>query len=280
MIGFVEDGHKYFSVSPELQGVEWISGTKFASMFYDKFDPVLGSVKASQNKKGKWFGMKPEEIQRVWKQESKRSTDTGTLHHLAMEKKYLSVKSMPLFGQVLPVYAPIYDDKGVKLSPNQSFPTGVYPEALLYLKLTDNLGICGQSDTVATYMNIGNVSDHKSNKEMKMQGYHDRFSGKTEKLHWPFNYMDNCDFSKYTVQMNLYLYIMLKNNPQMVAGKLVLRHVKFRIESEDEFGFPTHVFENGLPVVDEVVKYDVPVIPMLTMEKAINHLIEHYGGKQ
>jgi hypothetical protein len=277
MIAFVDDGHKYVSVSPELQGVNWISGTKFASMFHDKFDPALGAAKSSQNKRSKWFGMSPDLIQEIWKRESKRSTDTGTLHHLAMEKKYLSMETMDLFGRKLKVYHPTHDDAGRKLSPDQSFPEGVHPEALLYHRLTDNLGICGQSDTVATYEDLANISDHKSNKKMKMQGYYDKWSGKTQMMHWPFQFLDDCDFSKYTIQMNLYLYILLKNNPNLRPGKLVLRHVKFKVESEDEFGFPTHVFEDGLPVVDQVVKYDVPVIPMSTMDKAINHLIENYN---
>lgn len=57
------------------------------------------------------------------------------------------------------------------------------------------------------------------------------------------------------------MYIMLKHNPNLKPGKIVLEHVKFDVEGQDEFGNPVYKFDsNGDPVVLEVIQYNLPYL--------------------
>lgn len=252
MVTFKEEDHSYHSIDPN-EKINWTSVTSLVSQFKKPFDPVKQAQKSSKNAKSKWFKMTPEDIQTAWKAEAKRADGLGTWYHSQRETDLLSLESITREGVAVPIIKPIITD-GIKHAPDQRLVEGIYPEHFVYLK---SAGICGQSDRVEVIKDTISVYDYKTNKEMKSQGFK-HWDGTIERMLPPLSHLDDCLLVHYTLQLSLYMYIMLKHNPFLKPGKLELSHVVFEQEGINEFGYPIHKVENGEPVVKEVKIYKVP----------------------
>ncbi len=272
MIAFSPRGHRYFGIAEHNRDVKWISATGFVEHFSQPFDEVRIAAKVSQKRGSKWYGMAPNEIIEIWKREAKRSTDMGTLYHNHMEAQYLSKPTMTLWGRELPVYAPMYNQQGDKISFNQLLYDGVFPEYLFYIQLRHDFGLAGQSDVVVFCENAVSVSDHKTVKELKRDN-------PWAKMKPPFDFLDDCNYNHYRVQLSLYMWMALRNNPGAKPGTMVLRHVEFEKEGEDRFGFPIVAIRNNLPVVRKITKHPVEYLGDAVMDEGVRAIIAEYGGK-
>ena len=252
---FKEDTHSYISKEDEAQ-IEWTSVTSLVSIFKPAFDVTGISEKVSKNKRSKWYGIPPETIRKIWEAESNRALELGTFYHNQREADICSLASIEKEGTLLPVYSPIQKD-GVKHAPDQKISNGVYPEHLVYLK---SAGVCGQADLVEVVNNTVYITDYKTNKEIKMEGF-TNWEGITTKMAAPVNHLDHCDYNHYALQFSIYMYIILKHNPKLKPGKLFIHHVTFEKESEDEFGYPIYKkLPNGDPIVEKVTPIEVPYL--------------------
>lgn len=248
---FTPQNHKY--VSKEADGIDWISVTSFISNFKQPFDADTQSEKSSRNKKSKWYKMDPEEIKQAWKAEAKRATDLGTWYHNCREKDLCSLETIERHDSSVPVFKPIEND-GIKYSPNQKLQDGVYPEHMVYLK---SAGLCGQSDLVEVVNGFVHITDYKTNKEIKTEGY-TNWEGLTTKMLSPVSHLDDCNLNHYALQLSLYMYMILKHNPKLKPGSLCIHHVVFEEVDKDKFGNPiTALDTNGDPVVQDVVVYNL-----------------------
>src|SRR6056297_1545081 len=164
-IVFKADTHSYTSTDEDI--IDWISVTSLVSNFKEPFDAKAVAEKVSKNKKSKWYGLKPKEIQDIWKAEALRATELGTFYHNQRETDICALASVEREGQPLPVYNPI-EENGLKYAPEQKITDGVYPEMLVYLK---SAGICGQSDLVEVVNGKVMIIDYKTNKEIKTESY-------------------------------------------------------------------------------------------------------------
>ena len=153
---FKVDNHTYESLDPN-DGIKWMSTTRFIEMFKHKFDPIETSIKCAKNKKSKWYGIPPTEIQRIWKAETDRAINTGDFYHSQREHDVSDLDSIERCGRPIPVIRPIYDGK-TKMAPDQQLCEGIYPEHFMYLK---SAGICGQSDRVEIIKDSVDVFDYK-----------------------------------------------------------------------------------------------------------------------
>jgi hypothetical protein len=264
-ITFTDEKHEYKSI--EDDGIDWISATTLISFFKQPFDPMAQSVKSSKNKKSKWYGIKPEKIREIWEAEAKRATDLGTWYHNQREKDLCSVGKLGYKGRELKVVQPIVEN-GIKYAPVQKLEEACYPELLVYLK---SAGICGQSDKTDVYlqeiMDISNainlivdISDYKTNKEIKPNGYKS-WDGIVQKMLAPVNNLEDCNLNHYALQLSLYMYIILKHNPTMKPGKMTLHHIIFEEAGRDEYDYPISARnEYGEPIVKDIVYYDVPYL--------------------
>lgn len=252
---FKAQNHKYESLDPN-ERIEWLSVTSFVALFKKKFDPVAQSLKSSKNKKSKWYGMKPEDIQAAWAQEGERAVNAGTFYHDQRESDLIEIDTLDRHGVSVPIIKPIFLD-GVKHAPVQKLSNGIYPEHFIYLK---SAGICGQSDRVEVIKDIIDIVDYKTNKEIKKSGYKN-WEGITEKMLGPCAHLDDCNFNHYALQLSAYMYMMLKHNPQHKPGKMMLHHVIFEKEGEDQFGNPIFKRDDkGNPIVKTVVPHEVPYL--------------------
>jgi hypothetical protein len=252
IIIFTPQQHKYSSIEPD--GIDWLSVTSFISNFKQPFEADRIAEKSSRNKKSKWFGMTPEDIKAAWKAEANRATSLGTWYHNCRERDICELETIERSGVTVPIVKPIEID-GLKYSPDQKLSDGVYPEHMVYLK---SAGLCGQSDLVEVINGEVHITDYKTNKEIKVEGY-TNWEGITQKMLGPVSHLDDCNLNHYALQLSLYLFIILKHNPRLKFGSLTIHHIMFEEVDKDKFGNPiTALDTNGDPIVKDIMQYDLP----------------------
>ena len=87
----------------------------------------------------------------------------------------------------------------------------------------------------------------------------------------PLQNLDDCNFNHYTLQLSIYMYIILKHNPKLKPGKIFIHHISFEKEGEDEHGYPI----TKLDYKDEPIVKDVKVIPVNYLIDEVLMLIHH-----
>lgn len=253
---FIAENHEYKTIEEENPVNDWISATTFVGHFKEPFDAKIQAEKSSKNKKSKWYGMTPEEIQQAWTNEAKRATDLGTWYHNQRESDLCELSTLVKDGLELPIFSPI-EDKGVKVAPSQKLVDGIYPEHMVFLK---SAGLCGQSDLVEIVNGTVNITDYKTNKEIKLESYKN-WEGVSKKMKAPLSHLDDCNYYHYALQLSLYMYIILKHNPKLKPGKLILHHIQFEEVGRDKFDNPITALDNdGNPVLKNIEPYTVPYL--------------------
>jgi hypothetical protein len=262
---FKSQNHKYESIdSSEL--IEWTSVTSFISKYKKPFDAQTIAEKSSKSKKSKWYGMSVPDILQAWENESNRAIDQGNWYHNQREADLLELNTVERHGCILPIIRPLITDD-VKYAPPQKLMEGMYPEHFVYLK---SAGICGQSDLVEVAKGQVNITDYKTNKEIKKESYVN-WEGVSQKMLTPVSHLDDCNFWHYALQLSTYMYIILKHNPKLRPGKITIHHVLFYTDGTDKFGNPiTKLDDQGEPLVRKIVPYDLPYL-----KAEVVNLIKH-----
>ena len=138
----------------------------------------------------------------------------------------------------------------------------------MYLK---SVGLCGQADRVEVVNGIVNIYDYKTNKEIKTSGY-TNWEGITDKMLDPVTNLDDCNLNHYALQLSFYMYMILKHNPRLKPGKMIIEHIIFKEAGKDAYDNRVVLYDaSGEPVVDEIVKYEVPYLKTEVIN-IINHL--------
>lgn len=255
ILRFTPQDHKYTSIKKEDER-DWVSVTSFIGNFKQPFDADRIAEKSSKNKKSKWYGMTPEAIKDAWKSEANRATTLGTWYHNCRESDICALENMERHGFTVPVFKPV-EVEGIKYSPDQKLTDGVYPEHMVYLK---SAGLCGQSDLVEVVDGHVHITDYKTNKEIKAEGF-TNWEGIVTKMMPPVSHLDDCNLNHYTLQLSLYLYIILKHNPRLKPGNLTIHHILFEEVDKDKYGNPiTALDSNGDPIVKDIIQYDLPYL--------------------
>ena len=252
ILKFTAHNHKYTSADD----INWLSVTSLISNFKQPFDAETIASKVAKSKKSKWYGMTPTEIKEAWKSEAKRATDLGTWYHNQRENDICGLDNMERHGTTVHIFKPI-EVEGVKHSPNQKLINGVYPEHMVYLK---SAAICGQSDLVEVIDGKVHITDYKTNKEIKVEGF-TNWEGISQKMSSPVAHLDDCHLNHYALQLSMYLFIILKHNPRLSPGILTIHHILFEEAGRDRFDNPISALDTyGNPIVTDVVQYDLPYL--------------------
>ena len=264
-VTFKSQNHKYESIdSSEL--IEWTSVTSFISKYKKPFDAQTIAEKSSKSKKSKWYGMSVPDILQAWENESTRAIDQGNWYHNQREADLLELNTVERHGCILPIIRPLITDD-VKYAPEQRLVEGMYPEHFVYLK---SAGICGQSDLVEIAKGKVNITDYKTNKEIKKESYVN-WEGISQKMLTPVSHLDDCNFWHYALQLSTYMYIILKHNPKLRPGKITIHHVLFYTDGTNNFGNPiTRLDDQGEPLVKKILPYDLPYL-----KSEVINLIKH-----
>lgn len=259
---FEPASHTYKSINSD-DDTQWISVTTLLSHLKQPFDPKSVASKSAKNKKSKWYGMTPEEIQEVWKNEAKRATDLGSWYHDQREADLLSCETIVREEEPLPVIRPLSNEQGYKVASSQKLIDGIYPEHLVYLR---SAGVCGQSDLVEVVNGKVNIIDYKTNKEIKMNSYRN-WEGIPTMMNHPVSHLEDCSYNHYNLQLSIYMFMILKHNPKLKAGSICIHHIIFEKAGEDKFGYPILARStNGDPIIKEIVQYDMPYLKQEVMD--------------
>lgn len=272
MIVFDERTHSYTSKEDDGTTNKYTSVTSVIGLFKQPFDAKSVAAKVSKNKKSKWYGKTPEEIERLWKAEADRSCDLGNFYHGEREADLLAHETLTRHGAEVPVFAPqkLVGPEGVvyKVAPDQKLTPGVYPEHMVYLK---SVGISGQSDLVEVVGNKVHITDYKTNKEIKTESFKN-WEGISQKMSYPVSHLDDCNYYHYALQLSLYMYIILRHNPRLEPGDLTIHHVSFEEDEPDENGFPkTKVDKDGRYIVKHINVYKLPYL-----KSEVINILKHF----
>lgn len=259
---FQNDGHIYKSLSDPDK--KWLSVTSIIEHFKEPFDAQKVAELVSKKKTSKWYGLDPKEIIALWDKEKNRSTTLGSWYHNGREEDTNACNTIRREGIDLQIF-PSLEQDGVKYAPDQTLVPGIYPEHFMYL---NSAKICGQADRVEVVADRVDIIDYKSNKEIKTEGFTDR-NGVTKKMYPPLNHLDDCNYIHYSIQLSFYMYMILKHNPNLKPGKMILQHVTFELAGKDDYGFPIVAVDlEGNPIVDKIQEY-----PVKYLEKEVIKII-------
>lgn len=255
-VKFLPEDHKYVSVDPQEQ-IPWVSVTSIISKLKQPFEAEKIAEKSSKNKRSKWFGMTKQEILDAWKAESERAINVGNWYHNQREEDILELETIERHGKVIPIMHPLSDAEGLKIAPTQRLSDGMYPEHFVYMK---SLGLCGQSDLVEVVDGAVHITDYKTNKEIRSESYKD-WEGLSQKMNHPVSHLDDCNLNHYNLQLSIYMYMILKHNPKLKAGTLMIQHIQFEDEGKDDNGYPIlKTNDLGDPIIKDIVYYDLPYL--------------------
>lgn len=253
MIKFQEEGHLYTSIEPD--SINWLSVTKLISKLHEAFgaDGVDRALACSVRKPtklypNKWYGIPPSEIEAAWEAEKNRSTELGHWYHTKREIDILGNKVQDIYASNVV--------NGTKYAPPQILREGIYPEHMLYLL---SAHLCGQSDLVKVQKGKVHIRDYKTCKEIKRHGF-TNYKG-TKMMYPPIDHLEDCDYVHYNIQLSLYMYIILRHNPNLEPGELVIEHVKFEEASRDKYDYPIYKKdENGEFIIREIEEIQMPYL--------------------
>jgi hypothetical protein len=255
-VKFLPEDHKYVSVDP-AENISWMSVTSLISKLKQPFEAEKIAEKSSKNKRSKWYGMTKDQILSVWKAESERAITVGNWYHNQREEDLLGLDSIERHGKVIPIMQPLADTSGIKVAPNQRLTDGMYPEHFVYMK---SLGICGQSDLVEVIDGAVHITDYKTNKEIRSESYKD-WEGLSQKMNHPVSHLDDCNLNHYNLQLSIYMYMILKHNPKLKPGTLMIQHIMFEDEGKDPNGYPIlKTNTDGDPIIKDIIYYDIPYL--------------------
>jgi hypothetical protein len=101
------------------------------------------------------------------------------------------------------------------------------------------------------------------------------WEGIPDKMLPPVDSLDDCHFYHYALQLSIYMYIILKHNPKMLPGNIVIHHITFETEGVDKWGYPiAKKDEDGNPIVKDVLPVRVPYLYDEVIA-VINHVKEN-----
>jgi len=228
MVKFIEDTHQYLSLEDQSP---WVSVTQLIHKYEPKknWDQIAARYAKKHN-------LNVADVKAKWRRENEISVERGVKFHKQREQDLLSCETIDETGTALKIFRPIIDEKGDKIAPSQKLEDGIYPELLVLL---NSARICGQADYVWIHDNKVNIRDYKTNKEIKKNAFVN-WEGIEEKMVDPIGSIPNCNYWHYALQLNIYAYIIRKNNPRLKLGDLELLHVKFD-ENEEVCGMDKYL---------------------------------------
>jgi ATP-dependent exoDNAse (exonuclease V) beta subunit len=222
-IKYYDEPHIYLIGEQKL-----ISGTAFVGEFKEKFDSEGQAIKSAKKK-----GVSVEDMLAEWEFKGEFSRTKGTLLHNYAENHWQN--------KIFPLDYTIYEEK---------FGEGLMKERLeecirmfgeFYLKAKKNL-IPVAMELVIGDSNIGiggmvdclfwndkykeyQIWDYKTNKEIA------EYSKYRKRMKAPINFLHDCELEAYSIQLNLYKYIIQKNT-DIKIGKCFLVHIH---EEQEEY---------------------------------------------
>ncbi len=236
---FYEDGHIYMDAP--------------AGRIYTSVSKVLHSLEKEKNwkviakKYATKVGKTVAEVEASWKEENDKSVLRGKSYHTQKQVELLDIGVVHRKGKLCDVkgYIPTGITSGEITQLDCVLQNNtVYTEMMVW---DESTGICGTADEIEIVDNTININDHKTNKEIKKEGF--LTPRGREKFLYPVSHLDDCNWNKYCLQLSLYMYMLWRKNKHLKVGKLTLNHVEF-----DKDGKPTKINPMDVPYLRDEVR--------------------------
>lgn len=249
---FNEVNHSYYNEEGEL----YVSATAFIKKFVKPFEREKIAAKyAKKNKKT------VKEVIEEWTKLGDDAVRKGTAYHKIKELELLGKESCIIEDEEHLVCRNDFEEEGIKVSKSMKLEPGVYPELIVW---SDRYKIAGQADYVeVTKKGKVNIKDYKTSKEIKKHAF-EKWDGTKEMMKFPVNNLEDCNFSHYALQINLYAFLIRQYNRNLKLGKLEIEHIIGDYDQDkDEFKINQSVF------------YEVP-----DLQDEVRVLLEYHKNKQ
>lgn len=199
--------HKYDTFDPEF----WSAYKTLESLIKeDEFKNIKPTLLDKKHFKSEYyegfkipkdaFENKRSEILKEWDRKRDESCVRGTAIHKQMELGHLNGKTEEL--KYLKLGGTFKTDISNRVKAGEQ---GVYPELLLSRVSEDGeLRIAGQADLVIIDGYDVYILDYKSGKTMDTKSFFDRKLKRSQKMKYPLNNLDDCNFMHYSLQLSLY----------------------------------------------------------------------------
>lgn len=161
------------------------------------------------------FNREQQNILDEWDKNSRESCNHGNLIHEELErlvrKDSIDLSKFGLGGKF------IYRED------NDILENGAFPEHPMSVKC-QSFRLIGKPDL--TIKNDCHVSiiDYKTAKEIKKKSGYDVNTKTTQKMKFPLNNLDDCNFIHYTLQLSTYAWMLQQIDPKLVIDNLILYH--------------------------------------------------------
>ena len=209
-ITFYEPTHTY-TIDGSSKGI--ISGTGFLHQFFpheDSRDIIKKMMRSPKWPESKYFGKTPDQIIREWDKTKNEASTKGTAMHLGIEQFVNGAEDVILpeikESVEFKYFLNFWKDHGADLEPYRA-EWSVFSEEHL---------LCGQIDMLFRRKSDGKfvIYDWKRSKEIKT-------SNKWAKGYGPCDHLDDCNYWHYTLQLNVYRWI-LENLYDMEIAEMYL----------------------------------------------------------
>jgi PD-(D/E)XK nuclease superfamily len=247
-VKFNELDHSYFN----NEGDKYLSATSFIKMFCTPFDrDKRAKAYAKKHKR------KVDEVIEEWEKAGQIGRDKGTFYHKLKEDELTGEDSVLVDEEDYKIFKPIWED-GIKIHESQKLEPGVYPELIVW---SDKYKIAGQADRVEiTKKGYINIDDYKTSKEIKKESFK-KWDGSPTMMKFPLSNLEDCNFNQYSLQINLYSFLIKQQNRGLKIGRMMIEHVVGDIE-------------NGEFIVKQVYLHEVP-----NLQDEIKLALEYYKNK-
>ena len=167
-------------------GEPYISVTNFISNYKKPFDKDFWSKKIAERQ-----GVAQESVLEAWKKITTTAQDRGTKIHLVMERFLKD-------NYVEEGFEELTDSFSKKTSALIKNDSVIESERLLY---NHDYKVAGTADLIVENGNTFYILDFKTNKAFNfVSKYNDYFYS-------PIDYLPQCEFTTYTIQMSIYAYM-------------------------------------------------------------------------
>lgn len=164
------------------------------------------------------FDVIQKRILNSWVLKQETSKKRGIDNHKELEKQF---KITPSIKEELGNSLVTTDTTEYK-----EFISGLYPEFKINFEYSDKLKIIGRADLVAINSEdkLFSIIDHKWSKKLTHKGHFIQDVKTTEKMLYPLNGLENCNFNHYALQLSLYAYMLENLHLSYSIHKLLINH--------------------------------------------------------
>lgn len=202
---FYEDTHEYI----DNKNIKYTSVTTFIKKYFPEFNELEQAKIYSERSQDPF-----ELVLNYWKARRDIACEHGTNVHLSCEE-YIKNKKFIFFEKEKTNKC---SKAAIRFIKKQKIGDIIACEKLLF---DVESFVAGQCDLIMRNKNTLIVGDWKTNESLKMEAFDDEMGLP------PFDSYPNSDYFKYLVQLNIYLYLIIKNNyyPWAEDYKLLIFHI-------------------------------------------------------